>query len=268
MLSVQQAIVALGCWLCNRVATGHLQKRQVARAFAYTRTCERWLKLRRGPSDDMWLKLRFDCAFNAAELAQSSEDLPKAVDKLRACERLQSAMQDPPEPEAVHICMAEVLLQGRRHIEAAVASQRAVDVLQPQQGHGNERKRYSLLFAYALEQSALAAVDPEFELTLRRRALQCLPDAEAAFFAAPCDEPTPVDEASRALLAQMRRLHYELMLRHQASQQAEEAMEVAPPAHGVADFWPHCCNDASDLSGSGWHPVSAFALNEATLVSG
>lgn len=230
LVTVHQGMVALGCWLCNAVATRHLSKRQVARAFTYTRTCDRWLSLRKGPSDNMWLKLRFDCHFNAAELAQTSDDTPKAIAMLRECEKLQLAMKEPPEPEAVYICLAEVLLKVGQHEEAAGAAQHAASALKVQQLDGNERKRYSLLFALALEQSALGAVMKANGIHgfASERALRCLPDAESIWFAASSDSPSPVDNACRELLVRMRRLHHSLLQTHQKFQVQRQRLTRTP----------------------------------------
>jgi len=249
VVKVVEAMVALGCWLCNAIATRHLHRRQVARAFSFTRTCERWLALRSGPSDRMWLKLRFDCSLNAAELAQCSDDTPQAIVRLRECERLQRAMQDPPEPEAVHICLAEVLLKTGQHAEAAGAAQRAEAALRPQQGGADERKRYSLLFALAMEQSALGALSRAagFRGFAAERALQCLPDAEMLWFAAPSTAAAaagkpPAGQAAGAcheLLARMRRLHHELLLNQQA--------------HGSGHGGPA----AQDVQPNSWRPLDS-----------
>jgi len=221
MVAVQQAMVALGCWLCNALATGHLIARRVARAFGYTRACQRWLALQRPPGhgerpSEMWLRLRFDQALNAAELAQTSDDLPTVVAMLRECERLQAFMEAPAEAEAVHICLAEALLRGCCFAEAARAAQAAAALLGPQQRPGAEgaRKVYSMLFALSLEQSALGALEGP-ERPPPERALQCLPDAEAAWLLGSSGGPSPADEASLALLERMSRAHCELVGRWQ-----------------------------------------------------
>lgn len=220
MDNIHQAMVALGCWLCNALATRHLSERRVARAFGYTRTCERWLAKEKNPSDvhenvEMWLRLRFDCTLNAAELAQTSSDLPKAVAKLKECKRLQDKMSAPQEPEVVHLCLAEALLHTNQYADAAVAAQCAIQFLQPQQQR-DERKIYSLLFALSLEQAALAAVG-EQDAPPPPRAMMCLPDAEAVWYYDSMRHMPAVDEASQALLLQMRRVHSGLLVRLQGA---------------------------------------------------
>lgn len=228
---LRQAMVALGCWLCNTLATRHLHARRVARAFGYTTTCERWLGLRQASADDgsaeeMWARLRYDRALNAAELAQSSGDRNKAIELLRVCERLQSAVPSLPDPEAGHLCLAEILLQSGRPAEAATAAVRAMQLLRKQPVEDEERKVYGLLFALSLEQAALAALGTAASGPPPLRALRCLPDAEAAWALTKQSEEgaTPGVEAARALLVEMRTVHGRLL------QQASSAHSAAHSA--------------------------------------
>lgn len=229
-----QAMLAMGCWLCNSLATEHLLARRVARAFGYTRTCEQWLDMRGIPQADdadaeMWLRLSFDRALNAAELAKASDDLPQSLEMLRKCERLQASMHVPPrDPEVVHICLAEVLLQRARHAEAASAAARAVELLQPQLVAGDERKAFALLFALSLQQSALDAAG---QIPC---ALRCLAAAEAAWaYSIPEDggqDPPGGAEAARKLLARMRQVHRVMTLRmHGMRAQSASASGSTPP---------------------------------------
>lgn len=228
LADVIQAMVALGCWLCNAVATRHLHKRQVARAFTFTRTCQRWLALRRGEPDEMWLKLKFDCYFNGAELAQTSGDTARAVLLLRECAKLQAAMQEVPAPEAVYICLAEVHLKCGDHEAAASAAQSASDSLKSQEIGGDERKRYSLVFSLALEQSALVVLCRKGQAVASERALRCLPDAEATWFVQPEGSEGPGDDACRVLLGQMRKVHHDLLtsIREAQDVQINKAMQA------------------------------------------
>lgn len=253
LVAFQQDIIALCCWLCNSLATQYLRTSKVARAFACTRTCEKWLKFRRVRCDDDWLRLRFDCAFNAAELAKASDDLPQAVKKLWLCARLQSSMRKPANPEIVHISLSETLLQCESFAEAAQIAHNAVEILKCQQIDKDERKRYALLFALTLEQASLSSLDFSPGSGAPERAMACLAEAEMASFRAPCDEPTPVDEAARALLEQMRRLHCQLLDR----------------LNGVALKESEAPDDASELEGDAYvaddpdrigEPVSLLAL--------
>lgn len=229
MKDLSQAMVALGCWLCNNLATRHLHVRRVARAFGYTTTCERWLALRQaswqdGGSEDMWARLRYDRALNAAELAQSSGDRAKAIILLRECERLQETVPSLPDPEAPHLCLAEVLLQSGRLAEAATAAVHAMKLLRSQPIDDEERKVYGLLFALSLEQAALAAMATPSSGPPRLRALRCLPDAEATWaLTAQCDEGSESQgvQAARALLQEMRNVHGRLL------QQAANAHSAA-----------------------------------------
>jgi len=229
-----QAMVALGCWLCNNLATRHLFARRVARAFGYTTTCERWLCLREVPVNhskdaEMWARLQYDCALNAAELAQSSGDRLKAVALLRECERLQASAPSLPDPEAAHLCLAEVLLESGRNAEAATAAVRAMQILRKQPVEDEERKVYGLLFALSLEQAALAAAGTAGMGPPPIRALRCLPDAEAVWSLAKHSESeeggTPGSDASRVLLGEMRTVHGRLL------QQAAKAHSEAHEAH-------------------------------------
>lgn len=231
-----QAMVALGCWLCNTLATRHLHARRVARAFGYTRTCERWLSLRQATLEDdssaeMWARLRYDRALNAAELAQSSGDRPKAVAALRECERLQAATPSLPDPEAVQLCLAEVLLQSGRRAEAVAAANLAMEYLRRQTPHTDERKVYSLLFAFSLEQAALAGMPAAGGAgPPPMRALRCLPEAEAAWAMASCEGPSPGFDAARQLLAEMRNTHERIM---QQASVAQTAAHNAARAHSA-----------------------------------
>lgn len=225
VVQVHQAMLALGCWSCNILSTVHLCERRVARAFGYTRTCQRWLGLHmhsveKSENSAMWLRLRFDCALNAAELAQSSGDYPGAVGILRVCERLQDVMDAPNQPEVVHLCLAEALLQSGCSFEAIQEAQCAAEVLRLQQGSDDRRKIYSLVFALSLEQAAMClqvGLRPECKPPVR--ALHCLTEAEE--IAEPLlsfhgqslaqDEAAVMGDACRVLLEQMRHVHCKLM---------------------------------------------------------
>jgi len=243
MQELQQAMVALGCWLCNTLATRHLHARRVARAFGYTTTCERWLGLRQVAPDDssseeMWARLQYDRALNGAELAQSSGDRPKAICLLRECERLQAAVPSLPDPEATHLCLAEVLLQSGRHAEAATAAVCATQLLRKQAVDDEERKIYGLLFAISLEQAALAAMGSGAgSAPPPLRALRCLADAEAAWaLVKPSLLPsgsagaTPGIEAARALLLEMRAVHARLLQRATTAHTAAHTMALSQSA--------------------------------------
>lgn len=213
MHTVHQAMVALGCRACNLAATQHLQARQVARAFGYTRTCERWLALRMRdtgsePGSDMWLRLEFDLNFNSAELAKSSGDLVRAASLLQTCERLQGKLPHTSVPEAVHLCLAEVLQQIGQPAQAAVQAGRAVRILQQQWSVGTP-KLFSLVFALSLEQVTLASVGSD--LPPPPRAFDCLADAETAAY----QGLSPELESVQPLLAKMRQVHQELTCRWQ-----------------------------------------------------
>jgi len=177
------AMAALGCFICNSLAAKLMKTRAVARAFRFTVLCERWLLLQDylqtecADSEDgeqMWLRLRFDNTLNTAELAQASDDLPKALTALRDCERIQEEVFVPPDPEAVHLCLAEVLLVQGIPTEAALSAARAIEILSSER-HESERKAFSLFFALSLEQAALVAINtPQ---SLQTAVLQCFPSA-------------------------------------------------------------------------------------------
>merc|ERR1740117_677145 len=118
-----------------------------------------------------------------------------------------------PDPEAAHLCLAEVLLASGRYPEAATAAVRAMQLLRRQPVDDEERKIYGLLFALSLEQAALAATVPIDKGLPPLRALRCLPDAEAAWtLTKPSDEgSTPGMDAARALLSEMRSVHGRLL---------------------------------------------------------
>lgn len=256
MQELLQAMVALGCWLCNTLATRHLHARRVARAFGYTTTCERWLALRRIGKDDsgseeMWARLQYDRALNAAELAQSSGDRPKAIWLLRECEHLQVAVPSLPDPEATHLCLAEVLLQSGRYAEAVTAAVRATQLLRKQAVDDEERKIYGLLFAISLEQAALCAMGATAGSgPPPLRALRCLADAEAAWaLVKPASEgePSPGIEAARALLMEMRAVHEKILQQAQAAHnvalstaqakaKSKKAKEDMPPSQSLSSL--------------------------------
>jgi len=218
---IQQAMIALGCWLCNRLATKHLHARRVARAFGHTRVCQRWLAMRVDPqalggrtdhgTAQMWLQLEFDCTLNSAELANASDDGEGAIAALANCQDLSEGMDFRPDPEAVHLCLAEVLLRAGRHAEAAISARHASNLLRAQQIPGDGRKLYSLLFALSLEQSALSTLSDLPGLPPLRRSLLCLQDAEAAWHEGGYDaiDPGP----PQALLERMRTVHAHLLSR-------------------------------------------------------
>lgn len=285
-VEVHQAMIALGCWLCNTLSTRHLHARRVARAFGYTRTCERWLaKVKDNTNGEMWLRLRYDRALNAAELAQSSDDQPKAIVMLHECERLQAKMQAPPNPEAVHLCLAEVLQQSGQYVEAANAAAQAIDLLRQQNVEGNERKVYSLVFALSLEQAALASLagiplanapapsgsesgltptdntvvraPPPVAATPPVRAMRCLSEAEAAWTMNIGADAGPINAASdavRGLLAQMRYVHRDLVMAAAASQ---TAVRTGVPQRAVRPGTTSSMDDMSEPSTRGPRPTTA-----------
>lgn len=214
-LAIFQAMLTLGCWLCNLLATRHLQCRRVARAFGYTRTCERWLAARASgivsqDNDEIWLRLHFDCLLNSAELAQISDDSSKALSCLKECEKVQKVMSKHSDPEAVYLCQAEVLLNLKRFQEAATAAARAAEVLKPQQQpSGGEKKAYSLIVALSLEQAALIALGGHTG-PIPARALRCTAEAQSAWLLSNFEPNTPGCMAAQALLAQMRTLHNQI----------------------------------------------------------
>jgi len=161
--------------------------------------------------------------------AQSSGDRQKAIALLRECERLQSSAPSLPDPEAAHLCLAEVLLEAGRHAEAATAAVRATQLLRKQPVDDEERKVYGLLFALSLEQAALAAMGMTGFGPPPLRALRCLPDAEAAWALTKHSEseegPTPGVDAARALLRDMRTVHGRVL------QTAAAAHNAAHAAH-------------------------------------
>lgn len=231
MHALHQAMIALGCWLCNSLATRHLHARRVARAFGYTRTCERWLAQREVVPDgstEIWARLQYDRALNAAELAQSSGDQVKAIAMLRECETLQAVSPSLPDPEAIHLCLAEVLMQCGRNAEAAAAAVCATDILR-QPNLEDDRKVYALLFALSLEQAALARIDGP----VPARALKCFTDAEAIWteVAGGCSWATSASagaQAIHALLMEMKSTHDSLLPRFNASGSAYDCKRRIP----------------------------------------
>mmetsp|Transcript_34501 Transcript_34501/g.78762 ORF Transcript_34501/g.78762 Transcript_34501/m.78762 type:complete len:327 (+) Transcript_34501:35-1015(+) len=208
-------MLSFGCWLCVEASTWHLRGRRVARAFHYTRLCQRWLGLRSKAGRDeeeLWLRLRYDCFLNAAELAQVSEDQLKALQALKECERVQKAMQAPPDPEAVYICLAEVLLQLGHMEEAADAALLAEKYLRSQIAGTSTRKAYSLLVALSLEQAAYSEQLASSMGPLPSRALECFNEAESAWNAGgmQASNDHPGARAAVILLDEMRQVQDEL----------------------------------------------------------
>lgn len=217
---VQQEMLATCCGLLNDLARQHLRAAKVARAFACTRTCEKWLQCRRGQWGDSWLKLKLDCCFNAAELAKSMDDLPQVVTKLSMCARLQGKMRRPEHPETVYLSLAEALLQCERFAEAAQAARTTVRLLGGGSAPLDERARYASVLALTLEQAALASLDPAAEPGCGDRALDCLAEAES--LVAHAVAFGFVDQATRGLLNQMRRLQEQMPGRRRAGQDAAD----------------------------------------------
>mmetsp|Transcript_52033 Transcript_52033/g.96354 ORF Transcript_52033/g.96354 Transcript_52033/m.96354 type:complete len:317 (+) Transcript_52033:58-1008(+) len=208
-------MLSFGCWLCVEASTWHLRGRRVARAFHYTRLCQRWLALHgkaAGDEEELWLRLRYDCFLNAAELAQVSEDQLKALQALRECERVQKAMTAPPDPEAVYICLAEVLLQLGHMEEAADAALLAEKYLRSQIAGKSTRKAYSLLVALSLEQAAYSEQLTSSMGPLPSRALECFNEAESAWNAGGMQAGSdhPGARAAVILLDEMRQVQDEL----------------------------------------------------------
>lgn len=212
LFRVQQKILSFCCCLCNELAAGHIKKCEVENAWICTWMCEKWLSFNKGPDDENWLGVRFDCAFNAAELAMTKNDVECAVQHLRMCESLQENMANPHCVESIHICLAEALLRSGQFDEASASARTAVKLAR--RTTQDERKRYAVIFALTLEQAALSSSFAQNgnQLVLDR-ALGCLPEAESVVFVWASEQATPVDEATQSLLEQMRRFHYDLLHR-------------------------------------------------------
>eukprot|EP00929_Paragymnodinium_shiwhaense_P120275 TRINITY_DN92203_c0_g1_i1.p1 TRINITY_DN92203_c0_g1~~TRINITY_DN92203_c0_g1_i1.p1 ORF type:complete len:469 (+),score=74.43 TRINITY_DN92203_c0_g1_i1:126-1532(+) len=236
VLTVQQAMLALGCWLCNACATRHLQAGRVARAFGFTHLCERWLDLRKPElggkalgdqsGEDMWLRLLYDCSLNSADLAQASEDVQATTAALRTCEKLLGLATDLPDPEAVHMHLAEALMQEGDFAEAAMSARRAHEVLSVQalqadcaDDEDSLRRVCSILYALSLEQMALSNTSGP-GLPPPSRSLKCFLEAERIWFQRTDGAPkadgnsqSGAEAAASSLLARMRQTHLELFAR-------------------------------------------------------
>eukprot|EP00746_Dinoflagellata_sp_MGD_P166278 gnl/MRDRNA2_/MRDRNA2_96051_c0_seq1.p1 gnl/MRDRNA2_/MRDRNA2_96051_c0~~gnl/MRDRNA2_/MRDRNA2_96051_c0_seq1.p1 ORF type:complete len:421 (+),score=75.20 gnl/MRDRNA2_/MRDRNA2_96051_c0_seq1:96-1358(+) len=157
--------VLLGCGLCNRLAEHYLKAKvpqQAAAALAReTQLLEILNSFGKHESKLDEVRIRYEHAFNLAEVARGTGELEESLLWLGACTNFADTwgLHCCPDVESAHICLAETLLQLDRLEAAEQSSASAILVLADIPDLCRlPMKAYSMCFALSLRQTILAGL--------------------------------------------------------------------------------------------------------------